>query len=86
MDALDRSTLWPYDERGEPREFHYQRFGSPTVAAAEIALGELDAVGRRARLVELDDAESPRRQRGERDAGAVVPAAGEGDRVARLEQ
>jgi cystathionine gamma-synthase len=39
---LDRSTLWPYDERGELPEFHYQRFGSPTVAAAEEALGELD--------------------------------------------
>lgn len=42
MDSLDRSTLWPYDERGEPREFYYQRYGSPTVAAAEQALGELD--------------------------------------------
>jgi cystathionine gamma-synthase len=42
-DALDRSTLWPYDERGEVGEFSYQRYGSPTVAAAEEALGELDA-------------------------------------------
>jgi cystathionine gamma-synthase len=42
MEPLDRSTIWPYDERGEPGEFHYQRFGSPTVAAAEAALGELD--------------------------------------------
>ena len=42
MDALDRSTIWPYDERGEPREFYYQRYGSPTVAAAEARLGELD--------------------------------------------
>jgi cystathionine gamma-synthase len=39
---LDRSTLWPYDEQGELREFYYQRDGSPTVAAAEEALGELD--------------------------------------------
>src|SRR5207302_9913439 len=39
---VDRSTLWPYDEQGELREFHYQRFGSPTVSAAEAALGELD--------------------------------------------
>jgi cystathionine gamma-synthase len=39
---LDRSTLWPYDERGELREFYYQRFGSPTVAAAEKAVGGLD--------------------------------------------
>jgi cystathionine gamma-synthase len=42
MEPLDRSTIWPYDERGEPREFHYHRFGNPTVAAAETALGELD--------------------------------------------
>jgi cystathionine gamma-synthase len=42
MEPLDRSTLWPYDERGELRDFHYQRHGSPTVAAAEAALGELD--------------------------------------------
>jgi cystathionine gamma-synthase len=42
MEPLDRSTNWPYDERGEPREFQYQRFGSPTVAAAEAALGALD--------------------------------------------
>jgi cystathionine gamma-synthase len=42
MEPLDRSTIWPYDERGEAREFNYQRFDSPTVAAAETALGELD--------------------------------------------
>jgi len=42
MEPLDRSTIWPYDERGDPREFHYHRFGNPTVAAAEAALGELD--------------------------------------------
>ena len=42
MEPLDRSTIWPYDEQGEPREFHYQRFGSPTVSAAEDALGRLD--------------------------------------------
>src|SRR6266480_2886950 len=41
-EPLDRSTRWAYDERGEVREFSYQRFGSPTVAAAEAALGELD--------------------------------------------
>ncbi len=28
-------TIWPYDERGEPREFYYSRYGSPTVADAE---------------------------------------------------
>src|SRR5262249_32118937 len=41
-EPLDRSTLWPYDERGEVGEFSYQRYGSPTVAAAEEALGALD--------------------------------------------
>jgi cystathionine gamma-synthase len=40
-EPLDRSTQWPY-ERGEVGAFSYQRFGSPTVAAAEAALGELD--------------------------------------------
>jgi cystathionine gamma-synthase len=42
MESLDRSTIWPYDERGEPREFYYSRYGSPTVAAAERELGELE--------------------------------------------
>jgi cystathionine gamma-synthase len=41
-EPLDRSTRWAYDEHGEPGEFSYQRFGSPTVSAAEAALGELD--------------------------------------------
>jgi cystathionine gamma-synthase len=41
MEPLDRSTIWPYDQ-GELGDFYYQRFGSPTVAAAEAALGELD--------------------------------------------
>ena len=43
MEPLDRSTTWPYDEQGEPREFHYHRFGNPTVAATETVLGQLDA-------------------------------------------
>ena len=38
---LDRSATWPYEE-GRPGEFSYARFSSPTVAAAERALGELD--------------------------------------------
>jgi cystathionine gamma-synthase len=42
VDSLDRSTTWPYDERGEPREFYYQRYGHPVGVAAERALGELD--------------------------------------------
>jgi cystathionine gamma-synthase len=42
MDPLDRSTTWPYDERGEPGAFVYQRFGHPAGAAVERALGDLD--------------------------------------------
>jgi cystathionine gamma-synthase len=42
VDNLDRSTLWPYDEHGEPGEFYYQRDGHPVGAAAERALGKLD--------------------------------------------
>jgi cystathionine gamma-synthase len=42
VEPLDRSTIWPYDERGEPREFYYSRYGNPTVAEAERRLGELD--------------------------------------------
>ena len=42
MEPLDRSTIWPYDERGEPGEFYYSRYGNPTVAEAERRLGELD--------------------------------------------
>jgi cystathionine gamma-synthase len=38
---LDRSTTRPY-ENGEPGEFSYARFSSPTVAEAERRLGELD--------------------------------------------
>jgi cystathionine gamma-synthase len=39
---LDRSTIWPYEE-GEPGEFYYSRYGNPTQAAAERALGELES-------------------------------------------
>lgn len=38
---IDRSTTWPYED-GSPGEFSYARFSSPTVAAAEQALGELE--------------------------------------------
>jgi cystathionine gamma-synthase len=38
---LDRSTIWPYVD-GEPGEFYYSRYGNPTEAAAEAALGELE--------------------------------------------
>jgi len=39
---LDRSTIWPYDERGEPGEFFYARYGHPIGAAAEARLGALE--------------------------------------------
>lgn len=38
----EHAILWPYDERGEARDFYYARYGHPTVAAAEEALGALD--------------------------------------------
>jgi cystathionine gamma-synthase len=38
---LDRSTTWPYED-GEPGAFVYSRYGSPTIADAERALGALD--------------------------------------------
>jgi cystathionine gamma-synthase len=42
MVEVDRSTTWPYDERGEPGEFAYARYGHPAGAAAEAQLGELE--------------------------------------------
>jgi cystathionine gamma-synthase len=42
MQPIDRSTAWPYDERGEPGPFVYQRYAHPTGAEAERALGELE--------------------------------------------
>jgi cystathionine gamma-synthase len=42
MRDVDRSTIWPYDEHGDPREFFYQRYGHPTGAAGEARLGQLE--------------------------------------------
>jgi cystathionine gamma-synthase len=39
--SLDRSATWPYED-GDPGRFHYARYGHPTGAAAEEALGRLD--------------------------------------------
>jgi cystathionine gamma-synthase len=39
MESADRSTIWPYDEHGEPRRFYYSRTDHPAAAAAEEALG-----------------------------------------------
>jgi cystathionine gamma-synthase len=41
LPPVDRSTIWPYED-GEQGAFYYQRYGHPTGAAAEQALGELD--------------------------------------------
>jgi cystathionine gamma-synthase len=38
----DRSTIWPYDERGEPGRFSYARYAHPAGAAAEERLGALE--------------------------------------------
>jgi cystathionine gamma-synthase len=42
MPRVDRSTIWPYDAEGEPRQFYYSRYGHPTGAEAEARLGELE--------------------------------------------
>ncbi len=42
MEPVDRATVWPYDEHGEPGEFVYQRYAHPTGASAERALGLLE--------------------------------------------
>ena len=42
MESVDRSTIWPYDEHGEPGEFFYARFAHPAGKAAEARLGELE--------------------------------------------
>lgn len=39
--ALDRSTLWPYED-GEPGRFYYQRYAHPGGVEAEDALSRLD--------------------------------------------
>ncbi len=39
--AIDRSTIWPY-ENGEPGTYYYSRYANPTVVEAERALGALD--------------------------------------------
>jgi cystathionine gamma-synthase len=42
MEPIDRATVWPYDEQGEPGAFLYQRYAHPTGVAAEQALGVLE--------------------------------------------
>ena len=42
MQTADRSTIWPYDERGEPRQFYYSRYNHPAGVEAETALGALE--------------------------------------------
>jgi cystathionine gamma-synthase len=40
--SIDRTTAWPYDERGEVRDFYYSRDAHPTGVAAERELGRLE--------------------------------------------
>jgi cystathionine gamma-synthase len=40
--SVDRSTIWPYDERGEPGAFYYSRNAHPTGVRAEQELGALE--------------------------------------------
>ena len=42
MTTVDRNTVWPYDEAGEPGAFIYQRYAHPTGTEAERQLGELE--------------------------------------------
>jgi cystathionine gamma-synthase len=42
MGMVDRSTIWPYDEHGEPGRFYYSRYAHPAGEAAETRLGELE--------------------------------------------
>ena len=43
MEPVDRSTIWPYDEHGEPRDFYYARYAHPTEAPPpRRRLGELE--------------------------------------------
>jgi cystathionine gamma-synthase len=40
--TIDRTTAWPYDERGDIRDFYYSRDSHPTGVAAERELGRLE--------------------------------------------
>jgi cystathionine gamma-synthase len=42
MVTVDRSTIWPYDESGEPGRFYYSRYAHPAGTEAERRLGELE--------------------------------------------
>jgi len=43
MEFVDRSTIWPYDEHGEPRDFYYSRTAHPAGVEAETELGRREA-------------------------------------------
>lgn len=40
--TVDRSTIWPFDEHGEPGAFYYSRTAHPAGVAAEAELGKLE--------------------------------------------
>jgi cystathionine gamma-synthase len=41
--SVDRRTVWPYDEHGEPGAFVYSRYAHPTGVEAERALAKLES-------------------------------------------
>jgi len=74
MERVDRSTIWPYDERGEPRQFYYSRTAHPTGAAAEAELDHALAAHHASGAIAIVlDAKT----------GAVLAAATRGDGDAR---
>jgi cystathionine gamma-synthase len=38
----DRSTIWPYDEHGDPGRFYYSRYAHPAGVAAEERVGAIE--------------------------------------------
>src|SRR6266516_6226686 len=42
--SVDRRTVWPYDEHGEPGPFVYSRYAHPTGVEAERELAALEGV------------------------------------------
>ncbi len=41
-EVIDRRTIWPYDEHGEPAEYFYTRYAHPTGVETERELAELE--------------------------------------------
>src|SRR5919107_440541 len=79
-EPLDRSTIWPYDEHGEPGGFYYHRFGNPTFAALSawgLRVVEFDQTGTPpadVQLVWLEAPSNPYLTMPDLDAAAAHPA------------